>query len=420
MSRRFFGMVMLLLVVGFYAFGTGFDFFFRFLYVLLLVTGIGLVWAWLNLRGVDLEVTRDANRGQVGDYLSGQVSIVNHTRLPKSWLEVAEATGPSANASGRGLALMRKQIRSWRVETYLAKRGVYRSGHVRLVSQDPFGLFRLQREFDDPHPYIVLPTVEPLPDLNVRFAGLPSDSKTTRHWEQITTDVASIRSYVEGDSMRRIHWPYTARMNELMVKEFDMGLSAEAWVLLDMHESSHFGMDLDEVNNTEELSVTVAASIVDQLMNHSMPVGMATNGDWEHVFRPDSSPEHRGRLMETFSEVRAFGERSLQDFVYGVSVHLNQYNALTVVTSSVETEWVASLVDLRRQGVEVSVVLIDRSSFESLTDMSAPIEALSADLIPVYLVQKDDDLNNVLKSPVREIPRSWAADVAGVVPGDIQ
>jgi len=412
MNRRFIGMVALLIVVGFYAFGTGFDFFFRFLYVLLMVSGIGFVWAWLNLRGIDLSVTRDANRGRVGGYLGGQVSIVNRTRMPKSWLEVAEATGPSADTSGRGLALIREQVRSWRIRTYLAKRGVYRSGQVRLVSQDPFGLFRLRRDFLDPHPYIVFPAVEELPNLDARFAGLPSDSRMTRHWEQITTDVASIRNYVDGDSMRRIHWPYTARMNELMVKEFDMGLSAEAWVLLDMHQMSHYGADLDEVNNTEELSVTVAASIVDRLMDQSMPVGLASNGDQEHIYRPDSSPEQRGRLMETLSEVRAHGQRPLQDFIYGVRNHLNQYNALTVVTSSVETQWVASLTDLRRQGVEVAVVLVDRSSFGSPTDMRVPLEALSANLIPVYMVHQGDVLDDALQSPVREIPRSWAGSVA--------
>jgi uncharacterized protein (DUF58 family) len=412
MNRRFIGMVALLLVVGFYALGTGFDFFFRFLYVLLLVAGIGFVWAWLNLRGIDLQVTRDANRGQVGGYLAGQVSIINHTRSPKSWLEVSEATGPSANTSGRGLALVQEQVRSWRINTYLAKRGVYRSGQVRLISQDPFGLFRLRRDFVDPHPYIVFPAVEPLPDLDVRFAGLPSNSRSTRHWDQITTDVSSIRPYVEGDSMRRIHWPYTARMNELMVKVFDMGLSAEAWVLLDMHQTSHYGVDLDEVNNTEELSVTVAASIVDQLMNHSMPVGLAVNGDQDHISRPDSSPEQRGRLMETLSEVRAFGQRPLQDFVYAVCAHLNQYNALTVVTSSVDTQWVESLHYLRRQGVEVSVVLVDRSSFGSPTNMSAPLEALSANLVPTYLVRQGDSLNDVLQTPVQEIPTSWAGGLA--------
>ena len=415
MNKRFIGMVVLLLVVGFYALGTGFDFFFRFLYVLLLVSGIGFVWAWLNLRGIDLRVTRDANRGQVGGYLAGQVSIVNHTRMPKSWLEVAEATGPSADSSGRGLALVQEQVRSWRISTYLAKRGMYHSGIVKLVSQDPFGLFRLRRDFIDPHPYIVFPAVEALPDLDARFAGLPSDSRATKHWEQITTDVSSIRSYVEGDSMRRIHWPYTARMNELMVKEFDMGLSAEAWVLLDMHHLSHYGIEQDDVNNTEELAVTVAASIVGRLMDQSMPVGLAVNGDREHIFRPDSSPEQRGRLMEALSEVRAYGQITLQEFIYGVRSHLNQFNALTLVTASVETQWVASLTHLRRQGVEVSVVLVDRSSFGSPTNMSVPLEALSANLIPVYMVRQGDNLNDALLAPVREIPRSWTSGVAGGV-----
>ena len=415
MNKRFIGMVVLLLVVGFYALGTGFDFFFRFLYVLLLVSGIGFVWAWLNLRGIDLRVTRDANRGQVGGYLAGQVSIVNHTRMPKSWLEVAEATGPSADSSGRGLALVREQVRSWRISTYLAKRGMYHSGIVKLVSQDPFGLFRLRRDFIDPHPYIVFPAVEALPDLDARFAGLPSDSRATKHWEQITTDVSSIRSYVEGDSMRRIHWPYTARMNELMVKEFDMGLSAEAWVLLDMHHLSHYGIEQDDVNNTEELAVTVAASIVGRLMDQSMPVGLAVNGDREHIFRPDSSPEQRGRLMETLSEVRAYGQITLQKFIYGLRSHLNQFNALTLVTASVEPQWIASLTHLRRQGVEVSVVLVDRSSFGSPTNMSVPLEALSANLIPVYMVRQGDNLNDALLAPVREIPRSWISGVAGGV-----
>ncbi|MDA1129071.1 MAG: DUF58 domain-containing protein [Chloroflexi bacterium] len=380
-----------------------------------MLIGIGFTWAWLNLRGIELTVTRDANRGRVGGYLVGQVSITNPTFLPKSWLEVVEATGPSANSSGRGLALVRDQVRTWRVETYLAKRGVYRSGQVHVVSQDPFGLFRLRREFLDPQPYIVLPAVEPLPNLNARFAGLPSDSRTTRHWEQITTDVASVRAYVDGDSMRRIHWPYSARMNQLMVKEFDMGLSAEAWVLLDMHPDSHYGVDLDDVNNTEELSVTVAASIIDRLMDQSMPVGLASNGDQDHIYRPDSSPEQRGRLMETLAEVRAQGKRPLQEFIYGVRPHLNQYNALTVVTSSVSAEWVASLADLRHQGVEIAVVLVDRSSFGSTEVMDGPLESLSANLIPVFMVKRGDALNDVLQAPVREIPRNWSSGVSGGV-----
>ena len=61
------------------------------------------------------------------------------------------------------------------------------------------------------------------------------------------------------------------------------------------------------------------------------------------------------------------------------------------------------------------MVLVDRSSFGSPTNMNAPLEALSANLIPVYMVRRDDKLNDALQAPVREIPRSWAAGVAGGV-----
>ena len=53
---------------------------------------------------------------------------------------------------------------------------------------------------------------------------------------------------------------YTARMNNLMVKECDMGLSAESWVLLDMQRGSHVGDD--PVDNSEELCVKTAASLL--------------------------------------------------------------------------------------------------------------------------------------------------------------
>lgn len=117
--------------------------------------------------------------------------------------------------------------------------------------------------------------------------------------------------------------------------------------------------------------------------------------------------------MEALSEVRAQGRRPLQEFLYGFRSNLNQYNALTVVTSSVSTEWAAALNDLRHQGVEIAVVLVDRSSFGSTQNMDGPLEVLSANQIPVYVVRRGDTLNSVLQVPVREVPRSWTPGVSG-------
>ena len=397
-NKRAIGILVLLAVVTFYTVATGFPFFYRLLYVILAVLGIGFIWAWLSLRGIEVRLQRLGTRGQVGGYLDGDMRIINRNRLPKSWLEVSEVSDLPGYAGGRGVGLVRDQSRAWRVETYLSRRGVFQTGQVQVTSQDPFGLFKLSRRFLEPQQYIVLPDTEPLPDLDPRFANLPSDSRANRRSDHITPDSSTIREYSYGDSFRRIHWPYTARMNTLMVKEFDMGISAEAWVLLDMQRGAHVG---EEEDNTEELGVKAAASIVSRLLDMSMPVGLATDGDNTHALRPDSSPSQAGRLMEALAVVRALGNTTLERFIYDLRPQLSRFNTLTVITPSRRTEWIPALSSLRRQGVNVSVVYIDADSFDQREETHGPLEFLLLNEVPTYLARKGQPLNEALRVPLQ-------------------
>ena len=400
MSKRSIAILLLLAIVGFYAFGTGFAFFYRFLYVLALLLFLGFGWAWLNLRGVDVTLLRSATRGQVGGYLQGRIRLRNRIRLPKSWLEVVEVTDLPEPSSGQGLALVGDQTRTWRTETYLSRRGVFQTGQVELTSQDPFGLFRLRRRFLQPQPFSVMPAVQPLPDWDPFLANLPSDGRITRHWAHVATDVASIRHYTDGDSYRRIHWPYTARMNSLMVKEFDMGLSAESWVVLDMDAGVHVGIEADAVENTEELGVTVAASVISRLAEFSLPVGLATSGSATYFHRPNSSPEHPARLLETLAAVRAHGAMSLERFLFDLGPSFSRFNTLTVITPSCNPGWVPALGNLRRRGVSVSAVLIDPQDYGDAPGLDAVVGALTANEIPNYLVKRGHSLNQALRTPL--------------------
>ena len=49
---------LLILAVLFYSLGTGFSFFYRLLFTLVLLVIIGYGWAWLNLRGIEVRLTR--------------------------------------------------------------------------------------------------------------------------------------------------------------------------------------------------------------------------------------------------------------------------------------------------------------------------------------------------------------------------
>ena len=399
MNKRTIGILILLGVVLFYTLGTGFPFFYRFLYVIALVLVLGLAWAWINLQGLEVRLTRLAHRGQVGGYLDGQIQVFNRWRLPKSWLEVKEVSDLPGYTTGRGIALVRDQSRSWRIETYLARRGVFETGRIEVTSQDPFGLFRLRRRFLQPQQYVVFPAAEPLPDLDPRFAFLPSDRRVTRRSDHITPESSGVREYVYGDSFRQIHWPYTARMNNLMVKEFDMGLSAEAWVLVDLQRSAHLGDD--PVDNTEELAVSVASSLISRLDELGMPVGLAASGEQTWLLRPGAGPSHLGNLMEALAAVRARGNLTLERFIYDLQPHLSRFNTLTVITASRRTEWIPALASLRRDGVNVAVAYIDPADFGAAVEMQSPLDFLVSNEIPAYRVRRGQPLNDALRMPVQ-------------------
>ena len=422
-NRRTLVLLALLAVPLFYAIGTGFDFLYTLLYAVLLLFIVGAVWARFNLRGLEVRVTRSGDRGQVGTYLEGRVTVTNHSVIPKSWLEVTELSGSSPEPGGRGLALDRRQTRSWRIDTYLARRGLFEGGHMRVVSQDPFGLFRMGKDFSDPHTYIVYPAVEPLPNLDARFAGLPSDSRLTRYYDQVTTDVASLRDWRPGDAYRRIHWPYTARMNRPMVKEFDVGLAAQFWVLLDLQRLSHFYPVADNrrgnrngdragangelpprpeyrAENTEEQAVTVAASLAQRLMELSLPVGLAVNGEEGQLLRPDNGPDHLSRMMETLAGARAANVARLTEFLYSMRPQLNHFHSVTVVTSDTDPTWLPALLDLKRLNITISVVMVDPASFGSRWNSEMVVSAAAAELIPAYVVGRDTRLDVSLARPV--------------------
>jgi len=400
-TRRKLWVSILIGLMIFYSLGTGFAFFFRLLYAIIITIGIGLVWAWFNLKGLEIHLNRTIWHGQVGDFLGGELQIVNHYRLPKSWISVKEISTIPGYTSGRAIGLVKNQRRSWLIEHQLAVRGKYLCGEIEVISQDPFGLFQLRRSFLSSREFTVFPRTELLPDLSPQLSNLPSDAKSTHRSDHITTDSATIRTYRSGDSPRRIHWPYTAKMNNLMVKEFEAGVSAESWVVMDMHNQSHVGEDT--IDNSEELAVTVASSLINKLTSLSIPVGLTANSDSYYKFRPDRNTAHMQNIMQSLASIRANGRIRLSHFIYDLEHQLNRFSSLIVITPSTRTDWIDALAFLKSKGIKVSAIYINPSGFNSSSESNQTIQTLLENEILSYVVHKNQPINECLKYPIQTL-----------------
>lgn len=389
-----------LVVAIFLGWGSGFAIYWRLAYVLVLAVVVGMAWSWLNLWRLEVVLERRATRGQVGVPLEGRMRIRNPTRLPRPWLEVEELTDLPDPHSGRVVNLSSDDTRSWRHIVQCNRRGVFTLGPVRVTSGDPFGLFRAKRDFLGQQQLVVYPRAEPLPNLNLPYAGLPGDGRRSERSQHTTTQAASIRPYVQGDSVNRVHWPSTARMGNLMVKEFDQGISASVWLLLDMQQRVQVGEGFD---NTEELTVSIAASLATQLLRTGIPVGMAAYADHPYLLRPDHSVGQGERLLELLALVRAQGSLPVGQALLSLEASLTRLDTLVIITPNGSTNWLPSVSAVSERGVRMVSILVDPSDFGGSTgtvDIAPAIEQLFAHDIPTYMVKRGQSLSQTLTSPL--------------------
>jgi len=194
--------------------------------------------------------------------------------------------------------------------------------------------------------------------------NLSGDSGNRRRTHLVSPHVSSVREYVAGDSMSRIHWPSTARQSKLMVKLFDQGEAGEVWVVFDQHASTVAGRNAE---SADEYGATIAISTIEKYLGMQLPVGYISYGT-DPITRP---PVRGGTQLEEITRSIAIskpeGDVELVEILAELEPSVGSNTALVVITASRSLtssgQWVGALQGLARRGVNVTVALLDRGSF---------------------------------------------------------
>src|SRR6202012_3398486 len=104
---------------------------------------------------------------------------------------------------------------------------------VRLSIADPFGLAEARLTIEEDQALVVYPRLPQLQHLFFDGAAGPEHGRRLLLRRPVGFDLHSVREYQQGESLRRVHWPSTARRGSLMVKELEDSPRDEVVVLLD-------------------------------------------------------------------------------------------------------------------------------------------------------------------------------------------
>jgi uncharacterized protein (DUF58 family) len=303
------------------------------------------------------------------------------------------------------------------VRTLCRRRGRFRLGPVTLAAGDPFGLFVFQRRLDNSTAAItVYPATVDLPTFALPLGQLPGGEAVRRRTHHITTNVSGTREYAPGDSFNRIHWRSTARMERLIVKEFELDPTADVWIFLDMERGAQAGQwwadawdarDLASLwagehktlrlpPTTEEYIVTIAASVAKYYLRKQRAVGFVGYGHEREIVQPDRGERQLNRLLEVLAVLRAEGVMRFREALTLEGARLGRNNALVAITPSGEMDWVRSLREMKRRGLRAIAVIADPNTFGGYGDAPGAAAELLASGIPAYVVKQGDDLQAVL------------------------
>jgi uncharacterized protein (DUF58 family) len=386
------------------AFSTGITFLF-FLVYLLAALVLGARWyAKRGLRGVRAGYHVLNPRAQVGEVLQAVYRVDNQTKWGKPWVELWNESNLPASLPGRVIGVRPEGSRQWLAKVTLMRRGSYRLGPLKVRTGDPFGLFTTEMTVGQPTSVVVFPRVVPLPNWRLPASPVDGSTPTRRRFEAASPLITGIRPYTHGDAINKIHWLSSVRHNELQVKEFDLEQTADLWLLLDLERAAHAGVG---DGASVETAVTAAASIGLQTLSANRAVGLTASARRLHVLTPDRGQRVEQKILHLLANVQADGAHPLAEVILATMPQLRRGMTLCLVTGSTDREWVRALATLRRRGVGVTVVLLDRASFvgrdddESRAELNAIRYALAEYDIGHRLLRSGDDLGEALASRER-------------------
>ncbi len=387
-------LILLIFILAFSSVMSGWNILYILTYVLLCLLICCWLWTRISLRKLVFHRSTVKGHIQVDEVFQERLALDNLSVLPKLWVQIADGSTLPGHHAGYVASMGGRKRAIWRVKSRCGQRGRFQLGPVTAISSDPFGLFK-QRLFLSPASEIlVLPRIYHIGHLAIFAGGLPGRGRSSPRALQTTTNAITVREYVNGDSLSRIHWRSSARYNKLMVKEFDLDPALDAWIFLDLHQSVQAG---EGKHSTEEYGVTIAATIAHYLLRGGFSVGLVVNGERQEFLSLDRGDRQIERMLELLAVVRSGWGPRLKEVLASDTFHLGRNSIAMIITPSNSHDWHESLHLLQMRGAQVRVIGLDAASFDQQSSDEDMLASLEQTGVPVMRICRGDAIPSILE-----------------------
>lgn len=237
----------------------------------------GAASIWVDLRHFDLQVSRVVHPGRVSADQEARVELAigNPGRRSSPPVEAHDPFDGGRRWARFAVAPLpagKVLTSSYRLPS--ARRGVHLIGPLELRLSDPLGLASSRRVTSKETSLTVHPRYEIVP-----VRGVSAHRDHDRRLPRPSTgrggsEFHTLRQYVPGDDLRHVHWPTTARLDDLVIRQPESLRRGHLTVVADLR--SHVQDD-----ETVEAVLSAVASLAISALRSGLQVRVVTTSGWD-------------------------------------------------------------------------------------------------------------------------------------------
>lgn len=270
-------------------------------------------------------------------------------------------------------------------------RGFYSLGELNIRIRDFLNIFEKHIVFNKDIDLIVYPRIYEINEINIPAAEFFGKLRTSYNTHEDYTSIRNIREYTEGDSVKKIHWKITAKLNDVYIKEFELSANSKINIIIDGYENNFIE---DHDGEIEERMIEVAASIINYCLKNNLETTLTTNITQRRYLEGRSLD----KLDIFLKELIAFVPKSkipLHEILVIESRKLFYGSTLVILTTKLDKDLFDIFISLRDKRFNLIVVLIKNDGF--MEDEELREHYLKSIGIDIYTVMLHSDIREVLE-----------------------
>ncbi len=278
-------------------------------------------------------------------------------------------------------------------EGFCFKRGRYFIGPLSITISDPLGLFKKSRLISEPSKFTVYPNIFNISSLTPFNRGMvtPRYGSQTARRSGDYEEFFGIRQYQQEDGLRKIHWPSSAKRNQLIVRHFEQTGINTAVIMLDLKWENNLGSGKE---TTLEYAVKIAASAAKYFLEHNYSLQLLAYGQKPLISAAGKDYSHLFTVLEHLAQAEANGHLTLSETMDKLNYLIPAVATMLVIRLDNDADTAKTLEKfIYTKGVSLVDVQLVSSSFNNSLPRQAPnfMEVKGSDVV-TYVINQGDNL----------------------------